>query len=219
LDRSAVHFKKEPIQDTHKRVKRMFDPHRAKMRALFFALNKLILGAVALAIVVDMVLPPDVPPPSKNQVMVSLLRFDLESMASKRQPPQRQISEEEANAFLSAALKAKQSALDEPFLPFKRALIALHERHCSVTAERSLNGLWSVYTTCGFIPELRNGRLSAKIDSGYIGRLPIHPKLAGFMGALFGDIATALDRDSKLLAKMGAIDLHEKTVTLIAPTP
>jgi hypothetical protein len=39
------------------------------------------------------------------------------------------------------------------------------------------------------------------------------------MGALFGDIATALDRDSKLLAKMGAIDVHEKTVTLTAPTP
>src|SRR3954447_25569665 len=65
LDRSAVRFKKEPIQDTHKRVKRMFDPQRAKLRALFFAVNKLLLGAGAAALVINMMLPPDVPAPAK----------------------------------------------------------------------------------------------------------------------------------------------------------
>jgi hypothetical protein len=213
-----VHFKKEPIQDTHKRVKRMFDPSRAKIRAYSIVLSKLILGAGAVAVVIDMVLPPDVPPPAKKEILVSSLRFDLESMVSKRQPPQKQISEEEANAFIAAALKSKQAALDEPLLPFKRAFVALHEQRFAITAERSLMDYWSVYTSCGLIPELKDGRLSVKIESGHIGRLPIHPKLARFMAALFGDIATALDRDSKLLSKMGAIDLHEKTLTLTAPT-
>src|SRR3954467_8578399 len=84
LDRSAVRIKKEPIDDTRKRVKRMFDPQRAKIRALFFATIKLVLAAAVVAVLVDIFLPPDVPPPSKNQMLVSTLRFDLENMATKR---------------------------------------------------------------------------------------------------------------------------------------
>src|SRR4051812_48238643 len=101
LDRSAVRYKKEPIQDTHKRVKRMFDPQGAKLKALVFSITKLLFGAGMLALVVDMALPPDVPPAAKNQLMVSTLRFDLESMATKRQPTQKQVSEQDANAFVA----------------------------------------------------------------------------------------------------------------------
>src|SRR3954464_9261653 len=93
LDRSAVRVKKEPIDDTRKRVKRMFDPQRAKIRALFFATNKLLLAAAGVAVLVALFSPPDLPPPSKNQMLVSTLRFELESMATKRQPVRKDISE------------------------------------------------------------------------------------------------------------------------------
>ena len=219
LDRSAVRIKKEPIDDTRKRVKRMFDPQRAKIRAAFFATNKLLLRAAALAILVDMILPPDVPAPAKNQILVSTLRFDLEDMATKRKPLRKEISEEEANAFVASALRSKQSSLDKPFLPFKRVLVALRPHRLDVTAERSLDGYWSVYTTCLYSPELKDGRLSAKIEGGHIGRLPIHPKLARFMGVLFSDVWSALDRDAKLIMKLGAIELNEKSATLTASAP
>ena len=52
-----------------------------------------------------------------------------------------------------------------------------------------------------------------------VGRLPIHPKIAQHMGPLFADITAALDHDLKLVARMGAMELHEKTLTLAAPTP
>lgn len=219
LDRSAVLVKKEPIEDTHKRVKRMFDPQRAKMRALAVSVTKMLLGAGLLAVVVDMFLPPDVPPPSKNQLLISSLRIDLEGMTTKGQPAQKQVSEEEANGFIASALKTKQTALDKPLLTFKRAVVSIREGRGAITTERQVSGYWPVYTSCSFAPVLKDGKLLGKIQGGHIGRLPIHPKLAQHMGVLFGDVIAVLDRDFKLISKLGAIELHDKSVTLRAPTP
>src|SRR6185295_17555753 len=101
LDRSKVRVKKEPIQDTHKRVKRMFDPTRAKIRALAMSLVRVLFGAGLVALLLDMVLPPDIPPAPKKETLVSGLRFDLESMTTKHQPPQIEVTEDLANGFLA----------------------------------------------------------------------------------------------------------------------
>ena len=219
LDRTAVRVKKEPIQDTHKRVKQMFDPQRAKMRALLIAGTKMILGAGLLALVLDMVLPPQVPPPIKSQMLISGLRFDLDNMSKKHIPATKQISEDDANGYALSALKPKQAALDKPLLEFKRALIAFHEGRLSFTVERSVSGYWPVYTRLNIAPELKDGHLLGKIEGGYIGRLPIHPKLAKHMSVLFGDVAAVLDNDVKVISKLGAVELHEKSVTLNALAP
>src|ERR1043166_2552981 len=79
LDRSAVRFKKEPLEDTHKRVKRMFNPTRAKLQAWLSATSKLICGAGAVAVIIAMFSPPELPPPTKSTVLASSIRFDLES--------------------------------------------------------------------------------------------------------------------------------------------
>ena len=218
LDRSAVRAKKEPIEDTHKRVKRMFDPQRARMRALAVGVTKMVVGAGLLALVIDMFLPPDVPPPSKELLLISTLRADLESMTKKGQPAEKQISEADANKFLASALKTKQTTLDKPLLSFKRTLVAFREGHCVFTTERSLSDYWSVYTSCSYVPEVKDGKLLGKIEGGRIGRLPIHPQLARYMGILFGDVATALDRDIKMISKLGAVEFHDQSVTLKAPT-
>src|SRR3954467_11649850 len=213
LDHSKVRPKKEPIQDTHKRVKRMFDPQRAKLKAYGLIVGRLILGAGFAAVVVDMVLPPDVPAPSKSQVLVSSLRFDLESMATKRVPARREVTEQDANVFVASALKSKQAALDLPLLSFKRALVTFHEQRCAIITERAVSDYWPVYATCIYAPELKDGHISAKIEGGRIGRLPIHPKLAQYLNVLFGDVFAALDRDAKLISKIGGWELHEKSVT------
>jgi hypothetical protein len=219
LDRSAVRVKKEPIQDTHKRVKRMFDPTRAKLRAWFFATSKLIMAAGVVAVLLEMFLPPDVPAPPKNEVLVSPLRFDLENMATKHQPRQKQIDVDTANGFIAAVVNSRHAVLDHPFLAFKRAVVTFGEGRCSIMAERSVMGYWSLYTTCSLVPELKDGRLTAKIKSGRIGRLPIHPKIAKSMGALFSDVDSALDQDLKFVSKMSGIDFHDKNVTLTASAP
>jgi hypothetical protein len=219
LDRSAGRRKKEPLEDTQKRVRRMFDPQRAKFRAGSVAIGKLIFAAGLVAMIVMMILPPDVPAPTKNAVLVSSLRFDLENMSTKHQPAQKQVGEEEANAFVASVLRPKQSSLDQPFLAFKRALLSFHEKRCAVTVERSISNYWSIYTACVYSLELRDGKFSGSVEAGYIGRLPVHPKLARFIGFLIGDVRAALDRDVKLVSKLGAVEFHDKSVTLSAVKP
>jgi hypothetical protein len=217
LDRTAVKAKKEPVQDTHKRVQRMFDPHRAKLKAFAVSFGKLLFAAGLVALIVDIALPPDVPAPSKKPILTSSIRIDLESMLAKHQPPLKEITDEQANAFLASALHSKQANLEKPLLNFKRAVVLFHEQRCAVSVQRALLGYWSLYTTCVYSPTVSNGKLTAKIEGGYIGRLPVHPKIAQHMGVLLGDVASALGQDMKLVAKTGGIELHEKTVTLKAP--
>src|SRR6185369_3109583 len=69
LDRSVlakVAPKKEDARDTQRRLRSMLDPGRAKMRLTFFRISKLILGACALAVLIQMLLPPDVPERAKS---------------------------------------------------------------------------------------------------------------------------------------------------------
>ena len=59
-----------------------------------------------------------------------------------------------------------------------------------------------------------------RLDSGdEAGRLKIHPKIAQFMGILFADVWSALERDIKLVARLGSMEFHDKNVVLTAPAP
>jgi hypothetical protein len=218
LDRSAVRVKKEPVDDTRKRVKRMFDPQRAKLRALSVTISKLILGACAVATLIQMALPPDVPAPVKTPMLASQIRFDLENMSAKHQPPQVQYTEDQANAFLGTTLRTKQASLNKPLLEFKRALVGFGENSCTVRTERSFFG-YSLYTSCTYSVNLSDGDLVASNKGGSIGRLQIHPKIAKFMGVLFADVWSALDHDIKLVTRLGAAEFHDKNVLLTAPAP
>jgi hypothetical protein len=218
LDRSAVKVRKENVQDARKRVKKLFDPQRARIRALFFKISKVVLGACLLAGLVQILLPPDVPAPSKSVMLASQIRLDLEGATTRHQPPQLQYTDDQVNAFLTYALKTKQKSLDQPLLEFKRAVVAFQEGSCAFTTERSLFG-YSLYTTGIYAPKIVDGKLVATSKGGHLGRLPIHPQLAQFMGVLFADVHAALDRELKLVSKMGTIELHDKAVVMTAPAP
>jgi hypothetical protein len=218
LDRSAVKVRKEDVQDARKRVKKLFDPQRARIRALFFKISKVVLGACALAVFVQIILPPDVPAPVKTVMLASQIRNDLESATMRHQPSQLQYTDEQVNAFLLYALKTKQKALDEPLLDFKRAVVVFQEGSCAITVERSLFG-YSLFTTAIYAPKISGGKLVVISKGGRLGRLPIHPLLTKYMDVLFADVFGALEREEKLVAKMGSIEFHDKAVLMTAATP
>jgi hypothetical protein len=66
---------------------------------------------------------------------------------------------------------------------------------------------------------LSEGKIEASSKGGSIGRLPIHPQVAQFMGVLFADIWSALGGEIKLVRKLGAIEFHDKSVVLAAQQP
>ena len=219
LDRTALAKsapKGEDAKETQRRLRTMLDPQRAKMRHLFFKTSKVILGAFALAAVIQMILPPDVPPRPKTGEFPPQINLDLENAALNHSTAPLQYTEAQVNAYLGSALKNKQAALSK-LLGFERAIVKFDETICSVTAERSLFG-FSVFTTTSSKVTLQNGTLTAANIGGRIGRLPIHPLLMKYADPLFADLWGALDRERKTVAKMSAIEFHPQAVVL-TPKP
>jgi hypothetical protein len=219
LDRTALAKeapKGEDVSETRRRLKSMLDPQRAKMRLMFFKVSKIILGALALAAIVQMILPPEVPPRAKTGEFPPQINLDLENAAMSHGAAPMQYTEAQVNAYLGSALKSKKAALSK-VLEFERAIVTFDENVCRITAERSLFG-FSVFTTTSAQVTLQNGTLTSSNNGGSIGRLPIHPLFMQYADFLFADLWTALDRERKSVAKMNAIEFHPQAVVL-TPKP
>jgi hypothetical protein len=215
LDRSAlakVAPKGEDPKETHRRLNKLFDPGRIKMRLLFFKISKIILGSATLAALIQMLLPPEVPERVKS-IELQQINLDLEHATTSSNPAPLQYTDVQVNAYLVNALRSKQAALSK-LLKFERALVKFDESECRFTAERSLLG-FSVFTAVSHNVRLQNGTLTVSSNGGSIGRLPIHPMVMKFGDILFTDLWAALEREKKLVVKMGAIEFHPKTVTLL----
>ena len=216
LDRTAlakVAPKGEDVKETQRRLRTMLDPQRAKMRHLFFKTSKMILGALATAVLVQMLLPPDLPARPKMGEFPPQINLDVENAVLNHQTAPLQYTEGQVNAYLGSALKSKQAALSK-LLQFERAVVSFDETVCRVTAERSLFG-YSIYTATTSKVSVQNGTVNATNVGGSIGRLPIHPLIMKYGDALFADLWSALDREKKSVAKMGAIEFHPQAVVLV----
>jgi hypothetical protein len=219
LDRTAlakIAPKGEDVKETQRRLRTLLDPKRARMRLWFFKISKLVLGAAAAAAVVQMLLPPDVPPRVKTGEFPPQINLDLENAAMSHGAAPLHYTEAQVNAYLGSALKNKQPALSK-FLQFERAIVTFDENVCRITAERSLFG-FSLFTTTSSRVTLKDGALTASNNGGNIGRLPIHPLLMQYADLLFSDLWAALDRERKSVAKMSAIEFHPQAVDL-TPKP
>ena len=222
LDRSAVikqKAKEEDPQATQKRLHSMFDPRRAMLRRNFFLTSKVVLSAVAVAGIVQMLRPPDLPPAKAGMgELPAQINLDIETLAMDPRVNTLRYSEDQVNAYLGYALKGKQAALTKYYLQFDRLVVALSEGSCRATVQRSLFGL-PLCTSVTFTPQLQNGAVSGKAHGAAIGRLALHPLLAQYMEFLFADVRTALERERKSLTKLGSLELHAKSVIVTAKPP
>src|SRR3982751_559120 len=114
LDRSGlakVKSTEEDPRETHRRVAKMFDPGRAKLRQRFFQGSKLLLGALAVAVIIQIVRPPDIPERPKATLMLqSQINLELENAALDPRVPPLRYSDDQVNAYLTYVLKGKQAA-------------------------------------------------------------------------------------------------------------
>jgi len=217
LDRSALAqqaSKREKPEQARQRLQRLLDPQRGKLRRLFFKFSKVVLGAAAVAVLIELIVPLDVPPAVKKIGAPREINFDLEKASISHQPVSLQYSQEQVNEYLADALKTKQATLNKPLLTFKRALVDLGEGNiCTVTIERSLFG-YSLFQRASYQMKLEDGKISASNKGGWFGHLPIHPAAMKFADITFADLWSALDRERKLVAKMSGVETHAGSVTL-----
>ena len=214
LDRSAAAAQKPMVDptETHRRLQKMLGPP-SRVRHNFFAVSKLLLAAIAAAALVQMALPPELPAPTK--IVSPQIDLDLENAHLRLSPLE--YSQDQINAYLTYRLITKKAALTYPFLTFVRATASFREGACTIAMERSLFG-YSIFSRTSHRVETNAGKIAATNVGGWIGRLPIHPVIMQFGDIIFADLWSALDRERKLIGKMGAVNFHESSVTITAPT-
>lgn len=221
LDRSALANRKtakmETAEDLHKRMRGMFSQRRVKARLAFFKTVKIVLAALAAAALVVTLLPPDVPPAVKTETLPAQINLSLENLTESRQPQTIQFSEGDVNAYLANVMKHKKEKLEHPLLDFERAILGFTEGNCRVTMERSIFG-YSIFTSADYDVQVKDGKITATPKSAAIGRMPIHPSALPYAGFLFSDAVAAMDREHKLLNKVGSIQLHDKMVEVANKT-
>lgn len=201
----------ESAEEVHRRVSSMFDGRRDRTKALVRKLVKLIIGAAVAALVLLMLLPPALPVVKKSEEMPPAISLDLEGMTAYHKPAMLRYSEEGANAYAAYVLKKKTETLNHPLLDFERAVFQFRSGICEVTIGRSVFG-YEIYTSEVYAVETQNGKMIATPTSGAIGRLSIHPALLRYTGFLVSDVVTAMERERKLLARVGNIELRDKEV-------
>lgn len=200
----------ESAEEMHKRVSSMFDGRRDRTKALVRKWVKLILGAAVAALLVLMLLPPSLPAVKKSEEMPPSISLDLEGMTSYHKPAVLRYTDEGVNAYAAYVLKKKEN-LNHLLLDFERAVFKFHPGAFEITVGRSVFG-YALYTSEVYAVQTQSGKFTVIPISGAIGRLPIHPALLRYTDFLFGDVVAALDRERKLLARVGNIDLRDKEV-------
>jgi len=216
LDRSAVAAQKKAYdpQEAHRRLQKMLGPPNMAKRN-FFAVSKLVLAAAVVAALVEIALPPEVPAPTK--AVPPQVDLDLENAATFQKAGPLEYSQNQINAYLAYRLTSKKNALNKPFLTFVRTTASFRDGACTIGMERSLFG-YSIYSQTSYRVDAGAGKIAATNVGGWIGRLPIHPAIMQFADIIFADLWSALERERKLLGKMGAVSFHDGGVTITTPT-
>src|SRR5438105_12657506 len=100
LDRSGATQEKtaHDPRESHRRLQKMLAPPN-QFRRNFFNVSKLVLAAAAVAAVVQIALPPDVPAPSK--ALPSQIDLEVENVASHQRPGPLEYSQDQINAYLA----------------------------------------------------------------------------------------------------------------------
>jgi hypothetical protein len=175
---------------------------------------KLLLGAICLAALVEIILPPDLPPQAKEAGFAPMINMDLASAIESHQPPQLVYSEEQVNSYLASSIRRGSSPAKEGFCPLTRMLVSFGEGSCAMTVERQLFGL-SIYGRSAYRIAVEGGKISSANSAGYIGRLPIHPALMrGTEALLFSKAWETLARERKQITRLAGIEFHPQSVTL-----
>lgn len=215
LDRSVVTGKKktQDPQEAHRRLQKMLGPPNMTRRN-FFTVSKLALAAAVVAALVEIALPPELPAPTK--AVPPQVDLDLENAASYHKAGPLEYSQDQINAYLAYRLTTKKKALNKPLLTFVRATASFRDGECTIGMERSVFG-YSIFSRASYRVDAGAGKIAATNAGGWIGRLPIHPAIMQFGDIIFADLWSALEREHKLLGKMGAVSFHDGSVTITAP--
>jgi hypothetical protein len=206
----------ESDKQAQRRLQRMFDPARGRIKRFSFKTVKFVLGALCCAAVVVMLLPPNLPPEPKNYEFAPMIHMDMLSALASRQTTPLVYTEQQVNSYIASIVRRKDGPASKGFFPVRRLFVQFQEGLCTVHVEGQIYGSLSFYSASTYRVRLENGKLSAEPISTFVGRMPIHPALLKAGNPLFLPAWTALARDRDSVARLAGIEFHPQSVSLLA---
>lgn len=218
LDRNGVikqKIEEGPTEEqTRQHLKKMFQPNRGRGKRIASQFAKMLLGALCLAVVIVMLLPPDLPPAPKSYSFAPLINMDMVSAVSSRQPASLVYNEEQVNSYLAASVHRKDGPAQQGFFPLRRVFVQFQEGQCWAHVERRIFVL-SIFSGSAYRVAIDNGKITTANLGGYIGRMPIHPVLMKYADVLLGKAWDCLARERNSVARLAGIEFHPQSVRLI----
>jgi len=199
---------------TQKHLKKMFQGGQGNLKRAALKLAKVLLGAVCLAALIVMAMPPDLPAAPKSYTFAPMINMDMVSATSNHQGAALVYNEEQVNSYVAANLRRKDSPANQGYFPLRRVLIRFDEGLCGITTERQLFG-YSIYSGSTYRVKIENGKITSTSTSGYIGRMPIHPALMKYADVMLQKAWDSLARERNSVAKLACIEFHPQSVTLV----
>ncbi|MEO7167631.1 MAG: zinc ribbon domain-containing protein [Spartobacteria bacterium] len=206
----------DPTAETQKHLKKLFKPGRGNGKLVAVKLFKIILGALVVAALIVMILPANLPPVQKSYAFAPMINMDLVQAVSSRQATPLVYNEEQVNSYITSNLRRKDSPSHEGFFPLRRILVQFQEGQCTINTVRELFG-YPIYGGASYRVSIDHGKLASVPTSGYIGRMPIHPKLVKVTDLFLKKAWASLDREQKSVSRLAGIEFHPQSVTLIPP--
>ena len=127
FERKTPQTKRAP-EATQARLKRLMDPARGRNKALALKFVKVLLGAAVAAAVVEMLLPPDLPPEVKSLELGPMISMDLLSAIESRQPAQLVYTQQQVNDYLGVSDPAFEQSCQRRLLPDQAALLTVRTK-------------------------------------------------------------------------------------------
>lgn len=216
LDRSAIRKEKaseESVASTQEHLRRMFDPNRGRGRVIAAKLGKSLIGGFCLAIIIQLLLPPDLPPEVKNDNLPPMIGMDLLSAVESNKPAQLTYTEQQVNDYLASFIHRKNSPAQQGYLPIRRISTQLEEGLVRLHVHESFLGL-PLFGGGYYHVSIKDGKVVGKNSGGYFGRMPVHPRLMRYLDFAFSKVWDVLSRERKDIGRLGGIEFHPQSVTL-----
>lgn len=217
LDRTGLTKTREDKAETdsqsQQHLQKMLDPRRGQTKALVLKSLKILGGAFALAVVIQLLLPPDLPKVVKSDSMAPMINMDLLSALENPNPSRLTYSQEQVNSYVASSIRRTNSPAKEGFFPLQRIYLQLEEGLCGVNAGYAFMG-FPLYAGGSYQVAVTGGKVSSTCRRGYCGRMPIHPALMNSLGFLLHKVSATLEREQKQVARCSGIEFHPESVTL-----
>jgi len=188
----------------------------AKMPDMRGVFRFVVLAAIVAAIIQMVREPADIPAPvPENFPQSNVLAGLLEAAAQTNSPMSFAVKQDAANGYLAGRLVAEDSGGSST--EFRRVFLVMEAGRLQIGMEKAWFG-WPIFMTIYGTPVKEGRDWKMQVDGATVGRLPIHPLLAGVVARTFGPVASALQPEIARLSGVKSMEISPgETVLNWAP--